>query len=295
MKQPYIGRFAPSPSGPLHAGSLVAAMASFLDARGHAGQWIVRIEDIDEGRTVKGAAQHILQTLSVLEMTSDMPVLVQSQRKDCYAAACKQLGELVYPCACTRREISDSVTGRAADGTVIYPGTCRNGIVGQRPARSWRLRVPDAGQPEEHITFHDRWLGKQSQHLASEVGDFALRRADGYWAYQIAVVVDDAEQAITHVVRGEDLLGSTARQIYLQHLLGYPTPSYLHLPLVRGRDGEKLSKQNHAPALDMSDPVGELQQAARRLGLPTLHATSVTTFWQQAIPAWMQLCKEKAD
>lgn len=289
----YTGRFAPSPSGPLHAGSLVAAMASYLDARAHQGTWLVRIEDIDEGRTVAGAADHILQTLTALGMQHDGPVWVQSARKERYAADAAQLGALLYPCGCTRREIADSQTGRGADGTTIYPGTCRNGLAAGRTARSWRLRVPDAGQANEHITFTDRWLGPQSQHLATEAGDFTLRRADGFWAYQLAVVVDDADQQVTHIVRGEDLLGSTARQIYLQRLLGVTTPAYLHVPLVRGADGEKFSKQNNAPALDMQHPITELQQAALRLGLPHIHAEDIPTFWQQAIPTWQQLCAQK--
>ena len=286
----YIGRFAPSPSGPLHAGSLVAAMASYLDARAHGGKWLVRIEDIDEARTVAGAAEAILHALQVFGMQHDGDVLVQSRRKDAYQRAFDRLDGYTYPCGCTRREIADSRLGLeprfAADGAAIYPGTCRHGLAPGRVARALRLRVPDLGQPDETITFDDRWLGPQTQHLATEVGDFVLKRADGFWAYQLAVVVDDAEQGVTHIVRGTDLLESTGRQIYLQHLLGYPTPSYLHVPVVVNDVGEKLSKQTGATALDLNDAVGELLYAARFLQLRVERADSVAHFWEQALAAW---------
>lgn len=286
----YIGRFAPSPSGPLHAGSLVAAMASYLDARAHDGRWLVRIEDIDEARTVAGAADAILHVLQALGMRHDGEILVQSRRKERYQAAFARLNGHTYPCGCTRREIADSRLGLAprfaADGAAIYPGTCRHGLAPGRAARALRLRVPDAGQPDETIVFDDRWLGPQTQHLATEVGDFVLKRADGFWAYQLAVVVDDAEQGVTHVVRGTDLLESTGRQIYLQHLLGYPTPSYLHVPVVVNDAGEKLSKQTGATALDTNNPIGELLRAARFLQLPVDRADSIAHFWEQALAAW---------
>jgi len=285
----YVGRFAPSPSGPLHAGSLVAAMASYLDARAHQGQWLLRIEDIDEARTVAGAAQDIEAALHTLGMRWDGSVLVQSQRKQHYRDACDKLGSHVYACGCTRKEIADSRLGVAADGAAIYPGTCRNGLAPGKIARALRLRVPDQGREGEEIAFEDRWLGRQSQHLASEVGDFVLKRADGFWAYQLAVVVDDAEQGVTHIVRGADLLDSTARQIYLQCLLGYPMPSYLHVPLVRHTDGEKLSKQNGAQELDLTHPLDELHKAAEFLGLKTREittATEVAAFWELATSAW---------
>ncbi|MFL9877707.1 tRNA glutamyl-Q(34) synthetase GluQRS [Herbaspirillum rhizosphaerae] len=284
----YIGRFAPSPSGPLHAGSLVAAMASYLDTRAHQGQWLLRIEDIDEARTVSGAAHDIEAALHTFGMRWDGPVLVQSQRKQHYRDACDRLGARVYACGCSRKEIADSRLGVAADGAAIYPGTCRNGLAPGKIARALRVRVPDRGQDGEEIGFEDRWLGWQSQHLATEAGDFVLKRADGFWAYQLAVVVDDAEQGVTHIVRGVDLLESTERQIYLQRLLGYPMPSYLHVPLVKHTDGEKLSKQNGAQALDLSRPLDELHRAAKFLGLEMTTATEVAAFWELATSAWQR-------
>ncbi|MBO9537982.1 tRNA glutamyl-Q(34) synthetase GluQRS [Herbaspirillum sp.] len=282
----YTGRFAPSPSGPLHAGSLVAALASFLDARVHEGRWLVRIEDIDETRTVPGAADGIVATLAALDMHSDGPVLVQSRRKARYQVAREQLGTHAYPCGCSRKEIADSRTGIASDGAAIYPGTCRHGLAPGKTARTLRLRVPDAGMPGELVRFDDRWLGPQQQHLASEVGDFVLQRADGFWAYQLAVVVDDADQGITDIVRGADLLDSTARQIYLQGLLGYPTPRYLHVPLLMNEVGEKFSKQNGAQAIDLGRPLQELQRAAAFLGLETSAAHDRESFWSLASAAW---------
>ena len=284
----YTGRFAPSPSGPLHAGSLVAALASYLDARAHRGTWLLRIEDIDEMRTVPGAVESIMQALAAFGMQHDGAVLVQSQRKDLYQAACDRLTAHVYPCGCTRKEIADSRLGIAADGAAIYPGTCRHGIAAGKTARTLRLRVPDAGQADETITFDDRWLDPLTQHLATEVGDFVLQRADGYWAYQLAVVVDDADQGVTHIVRGTDLLESTGRQIYLQRLLGLPTPSYMHVPVVLNESGEKLSKQTGAQALDLAHPLDELLRAARFLGLPIADAQSLADFWRLAIAAWAQ-------
>jgi glutamyl-Q tRNA(Asp) synthetase len=284
----YIGRFAPSPTGPLHMGSLVAALASFLDARAHGGRWLVRIEDVDETRTVPGAAEAILRDLAACGMRADGEVVWQSRRTARYQAAFEKLGSHAYPCGCSRREIADSRIAVAADGAAVYPGTCRRGIAPGKTARSLRLQVPDHGKAEETITFNDRWLGPITQHLATEVGDFVLKRADGFWAYQLAVVVDDAEQDVTHVVRGADLLDSTARQIYLQTLLGVPTPSYLHVPVVTNAAGEKLSKQTGAVALDLADPVRELTTAARHLELQIAHAQSLEHFWEQAIAAWGQ-------
>jgi glutamyl-Q tRNA(Asp) synthetase len=284
----YIGRFAPSPSGPLHAGSLVAAMASYLDARAHRGLWLVRIEDIDETRTVPGATDAIMQSLEIFGMRHDGEVVVQSQRKALYQAAFDRLASHTYACGCTRKEIADSRLGIAADGAAIYPGTCRHGLSEGKIARTLRVRVPDAGAPDDAITFNDRWLGPLTQHLSSEVGDFVLKRADGFWAYQLAVVVDDAAQGVTHVVRGTDLLESTQRQIYLQRLLDVPIPSYMHVPVVRNALGEKLSKQTGATPLDLDNPLSELLRAARFLELQIDHADSITEFWQKAIADWMQ-------
>jgi glutamyl-Q tRNA(Asp) synthetase len=287
---PYVGRFAPSPTGPLHAGSLVAAVASYLDARAHHGEWLVRIEDIDEGRTVPGAAEAILALLHALGMDSDREVVWQSRRKDLYQAAFDQLAGHAYPCGCNRREIVDSRLGVAPDGAAIYPGTCREGLGPGRTTRSLRLRVPEQGA--DIITFTDRFAGTVSQRLASESGDFVLKRADGYWAYQLAVVVDDAGQGVTDIVRGADLLESTPRQIYLQRLLGVPTPRYLHVPVLRNANGEKLSKQTGAVAVQPGDEtaaVAALLDASRFLGLQLGHADSLAGFWQAAIPAWRDL------
>ena len=248
IDQPYRGRFAPSPTGPLHAGSLAAAWASYADARAHGGTWLVRMEDVDAPRCVHGATNDIMQTLADYGMVSDEPVLRQSTRHAHYEAAFQRLlaGGHVYACGCTRVEIADSLVNRARPRhrEAIYPGTCRNGLAPGKLARAWRLRVT-----HEVIEFADRACGAQRQNVATEVGDFVLKRADGQWAYQLAVVVDDAEQGITHVVRGADLLESTARQIVLQRLLGLPTPQYLHVPVVTAADGEKLSKQNGATPL----------------------------------------------
>lgn len=284
----YTGRFAPSPTGPLHAGSLVAAMASYLDARAHHGRWLLRIEDIDEPRTVAGAAESICEALAVLGMHPDGEVILQSQRKGRYEAAFVQLGEHVYPCGCSRREIADSRTGIASDGAAIYPGTCRHGLAAGKSTRTLRLRVPPPMSAAGVITFEDRWLGTFTENLSESTGDFVLKRADGFWAYQLAVVVDDAEQGVTDVVRGADLLGSTARQIYLQRLLQVPTPRYLHVPVVNNAAGEKLSKQTGATPLDLDKPLYALTLAASRLGLvlPATAAIDIASFWEAAISAW---------
>jgi glutamyl-Q tRNA(Asp) synthetase len=294
---PYIGRFAPSPTGPLHAGSLVAALASYLDARANHGSWLIRIEDIDEGRAVPGAAETILEQLAWLGMHSDGEIVWQSRRKDLYEAARARLADHVYGCGCNRREIADSRLGIGPDGAAIYPGTCRHGLAPGRAARSLRLRVPE--QDADTIAFIDRFAGTVSQRLALESGDFVLKRADGYWAYQLAVVVDDAEQGVTDIVRGADLLDSTPRQIYLQRLLGVPTPRYLHVPVVRNAGGEKLSKQTGALAVvpgSEAEAVAALRQSAGFLGLdldPLAAIGSLAAFWQQAVPAWARLLAER--
>jgi glutamyl-Q tRNA(Asp) synthetase len=285
----YRGRFAPSPTGPLHFGSLVSALASWLDARAHDGTWLVRIEDIDRPRTVPGAADDILATLARFGMHADEQPVWQSQRTARYEQALEQLKStgLIYPCGCTRKEIADSLLhAHARNTTLAYPGTCRNGLNG-KPARAWRLRVPDGDAAT--ITFKDRWQGEQTQNLATEVGDFVLKRADDQWAYQLAVVVDDANAEITHIVRGADLMDSTARQIYLQRCLGVPTPQYLHVPVVTNEDGEKLSKQNGATALDTDRPLAALNAAARHLGLHDLSGHAHTTldgFYAASTAAW---------
>jgi len=258
----YAGRFAPSPTGPLHAGSLVAALASWLDARAHGGQWLVRIEDVDGPRCPPQMDEFILSQLDALGLRPDEPPVWQSRRGDRYQAALDRLiaSGHAYGCACTRAEIAALAGPRPKHGELIYPGTCRNGTNG-RPVRAWRYQV------QGHIDWQDRRLGAQSQNLETEVGDFVLKRADGLWAYQLAVVVDDAEQGITDIVRGEDLADNTPRQIALQRALGLPTPRYLHTPLVLAADGHKLSKQNGAAALDLADPAARLREAAQRLAL----------------------------
>lgn len=287
---PYVGRFAPSPTGLLHSGSLVAAVASYLDAKAHHGAWLVRIEDVDEGRTAAGAAEAILDLLATLGMHWDGDVLWQSRRKHLYQAAAEQLRAHTYPCGCNRREIADSRLGFAPDGAAIYPGTCRAGLAAGRSARSLRVRVPDA--PDDLIAFDDRFAGHVCQRLGSESGDFVLKRADGFWAYQLAVVVDDAQQGITDVVRGADLLDSTPRQIYLQRLLGVATPRYLHVPVVRNANGEKLSKQTGAVAVvahDSQAALAALREAARGLALEVGMPETVDAFWRRAVPAWAAL------
>ncbi|MFM2036497.1 MAG: hypothetical protein RL459_1762 [Pseudomonadota bacterium] len=294
----YIGRFAPSPTGPLHAGSLVAALASWLDARAHGGQWLVRIEDVDTPRCVPGADLLILSQLATCGLLADAPPVWQSQRADLYQAALDQLITLglAYPCGCTRKDIEHAWTERGGarerHTELIYPGTCRAGLAG-KPARAWRLNVAAVikrkGQ-DATVHWSDRRLGLQVQDVAQAVGDFVLRRADGLWAYQLAVVVDDAAQGVSHVVRGEDLTDNTARQMLLQSALKLPTPAYLHTPLVRTVDGEKLSKQHGAPALDLADPLRALNTAALQLGLPAQTGTLTkalatwTAQWMRAHP-----------
>ena len=283
----YVGRFAPSPSGPLHAGSLVAALASLLDARAHGGRWLVRIEDLDPPREVPGATRAILETLERFGFAHDGPIEYQSRRGALYAQAMRRLEAIgaVYACACTRREVADSILRAGASlqrhGELVYPGTCRAGLAPGRAPRAWRVRVGDAV-----IEWEDRAGTRFTDALASEVGDFVLRRADSLWAYQLAVVVDDALQGVTDVVRGADLLPSTARQIFLQRLLGLPTPRYLHLPVVTDAHGEKLSKQTGATAVGGADPVGELNRALRHLGIEEVRAGNVAQFWPAAVERW---------
>ena len=286
-----MGRFAPSPTGPLHAGSLAAALASWLDARAHGGRWLVRIEDVDAPRCVAGAAETILGQLQRVGLVADAPPVWQSARGAAYRNALDALiaAGRAYACGCTRREIEGALAqlGRrhARDAERVYPGTCRNGLDG-RPPRALRMRTLDGAGDEIRIAWTDRRLGAQMQNLAQEVGDFVLLRADGIWAYQLAVVVDDGWQGVSHVVRGEDLADNSARQILLQRALGLPTPAYLHTPLVLGADGHKLSKQNGAQAVDLSDPLAALQRAGRALGLPDIEAGSVPDWLAAAVPAW---------
>ena len=266
----YTGRFAPSPTGALHAGSLVAALASWLDARAHGGRWLVRIEDIDTPRCVPGADEIILAQLAACGLLPDAAPQWQSQRTALYEQALATLvtADLAYPCGCSRSTIDAANAARGIarprNGDRVYPGTCRSGLQGAGPS-AWRMRTQQA-PPLLH--WQDRRLGEQAQDLHTQVGDFALRRADGLFTYQLAVVVDDAAQGISHVVRGEDLADNTARQRWLQDALGLPVPQYLHTPLVRGRNGEKLSKQNGAQPIDTSAALAALNAAAKVLGLP---------------------------
>jgi glutamyl-Q tRNA(Asp) synthetase len=256
----YVGRFAPSPTGALHFGSLVAALASWLDAQAAGGRWLVRIEDLDAPRTQRGAANDILRSLAGLGLEWDGAVAYQSERLPLYRSALDTLSRYTYWCACTRREIADSSLGLASDGALIYPGTCRNGIAAGRAPRALRIRT------SEKVSFIDRVQGRQEQLLDRDIGDFVLLRADGQFAYQLAVVADDAAQGVTDVVRGADLLDSTPRQIYLQRLLGYPTPRYLHIPAAVDAAGEKLSKQTGASPI--RDEKVALRQALCFLGQP---------------------------
>jgi glutamyl-Q tRNA(Asp) synthetase len=280
----YRGRFAPSPTGALHFGSLVAAVGSYLEAKSRGGAWLVRMEDLDPPRMQAGAKDQILRALEACGMAWDGDIRYQSQRGAAYRAALARLEAqgLVYACGCSRREIADS--SLAPDGTLIYPGTCRNGIAPGKTLRATRLRVGDAV-----IEFEDAVQGKVHQVLATEVGDFVLFRADGLYAYQLAVVVDDAEQGITDVVRGADLLDSTPRQIYLQRRLGLPTPRYLHLPAAVNAAGEKLSKQTLAAPVNAHHPVPVLVEVMGFLGQAPpaqLRRATLDEFWRWALAHW---------
>lgn len=286
----YCGRFAPSPTGPLHFGSLVTAVASFLEARCHGGRWLLRMEDLDQPREQPGAAEAIIGTLRCFGLYWDGPILYQSERHDAYGAALAQLQRegVVYRCACSRTDIAAALAqpGVALDSNAvpIYPGTCRNGISGERPARALRVLTDDT-----EIVFEDLVQGKLRQRLASDVGDFVVRRADGPFAYQLAVVLDDAAQGITDVVRGYDLWESTPRQIYLQRLLGLPTPEYAHLPLAVDSGERKLSKQSGAPAVDCAHAATELWRALDFLGQapePGLARATLREIWRWALLHW---------
>ncbi len=280
----YIGRFAPSPTGPLHFGSLIAATGSYLQARSKRGLWLVRIEDLDLPREQPGAAAHILRTLDAYGFQWDREVVYQSRRTPIYHDALSRLltGGHVYYCGCTRTQIE--AQGRIGTFGPVYPGTCRARKLCDGRGRSLRVATHDGA-----IGFDDAHLGHFSQRLESETGDFVIRRADGQIAYHLAVVMDDAAQGITQVVRGADLLDSTPRQIYLQRLLGLPTPNYLHLPVAVNESGQKLSKQTHAKAISLTDPRPYLAAALRFLnhGPPSsLQAAGLGDLWRWAIETW---------
>jgi glutamyl-Q tRNA(Asp) synthetase len=307
---PYVGRFAPSPTGLLHAGSLVAALASWLDARAHGGRWLVRIEDTDTPRCVPGAGEGILRQLAACGLVPDEPPAWQSARGERYAQALETLKRSgwAYPCTCSRSDIAAALARagvpQLAHVERVYPGTCRppgfaptDGppALPLKRTPAWRVRTHDRAGAYIVIDWHDRLLGAQQQDVATAVGDFVLLRADGLWAYQLAVVVDDGAQGVTDVVRGADLADNTARQIHLQRLLGLPTPRYQHTPLVYADDGQKLSKQTGAKALALRsdiEAVAALRRAARVLGLPeALHdgsdgAETPARWLPGAVQAW---------
>lgn len=268
-----VGRFAPSPTGELHFGSLLAAVASCLQARSKGGQWLVRIEDIDPPRELAGSARRIIQDLGRLGLVSDLPVLYQSTRTEAYRAACDQLvrSGKAYWCGCSRKDLP-------ASG--VYPGTCRQGIAQGKKARAIRIRVDN-----KSLTFADKFIGLVSENLQHTCGDFIIRRADGLYAYQLAVVVDDAWQKVTEVVRGMDLLSSTTRQIWLQNCLSLPTPEYAHIPLAVRPDGQKLSKRLASDPICLMEPVQALRAALTFLGHPPPLAALYET-WQWAYAHW---------
>lgn len=279
----YVGRFAPSPTGPLHFGSLVAAVASYADAKANGGRWLLRIEDLDPPREVAGAAQSFPHVLERFGLHWDGPILNQSTRDAAYRTALDQLraANRIFGCDCTRAQLANAPLG--VTGERIYPGTCREGLAPGRDVRSWRLRVGAID-----VTFADRIQGMQTQNLARDAGDFVVRRADGFWAYHLAVVVDDCAQGITDIVRGADLLPSTARQIWLQQQLGAPVPHYAHVPAAVDAAGEKLSKQTRAPSLATARPLVQLDAAWRFLNQPPSNVAfaNVEEFWQWAVPQW---------
>jgi glutamyl-Q tRNA(Asp) synthetase len=280
----YRGRFAPSPTGPLHAGSLVAALASYLDAKAHGGKWLIRIEDVDTPRCIDGMDTTILQQLAALGLMPDEPPVYQSLRLVLYQAALDKLilEDKVFPCSCSRKDVAEAIAkanpnAKPRHGELVYPGTCRRGMT--------QALAPSA-QPA--------WRFITSGEVKSHIGDFVLKRADGCFTYQLAVVVDDARQGITHIVRGTDLLDNTPRQIALQQALDYPTPQYMHTPLVMAADGEKLSKQNGAAALDTTNPLKTLNVAAKVLNL-TAQRTSIADALAIWTAQWRSLYNSNRD
>lgn len=283
----YIGRFAPSPTGSLHIGSLLTALASYADAKSQQGKWLVRIEDLDPIREQKGASSEILFTLESFGFEWDGEVVYQSQRHHLYQAALNELKtqNLVYPCFCSRKDWH-AAAKIGLDG-FVYNGCCRTLFhqkqsINQHKIAAWRVMVSD-----EDFSFDDQIVGMETQNLARDIGDFVLLRADGFWAYQLAVVVDDAEQGITHIVRGQDLLVSTPRQIYLQRCLNYPTPHYAHLPLLTNQYGQKWSKQTLAPKLDTAQAERLLRQVMHYLNIPDAPSVArISDLLQWSIQHW---------
>lgn len=282
MSENYRGRYAPSPTGPLHFGSVVAAVASYAEARVRGGAWLLRIDDLDRPRIMPGATREILSTLEALGMAWDGEVVYQSRRSAAYHAALHELRRSgrVYPCRCSRREIADSSI-RGVEG-YVYPGTCRSGLAGR--ARAWRYDTRGAA-----VSFDDDVQGMVTQDIEREIGDFVLYRADGIYAYHLAAAIDDAEQGVTHIVRGADLLVSTPRQIVLQQALGLPHPRYAHVPVAVDARGEKLSKQTHAPPVTARDAPAALRAALRFLGQqlpPDANAMPCDALWSWTLQHW---------
>lgn len=280
MQSQYVGRFAPSPTGHLHLGSLAAAIASFVDARAHNGRWLIRIEDVDQTRCKKEWAQSILETLKRLEMPSDAPIIFQSDRVDRYEEILEKLkrDDHVFGCSCSRSEINKAnVNGSNPNH---YPGTCRTGT--DKPIRAWRFLTDSTP-----ITFTDRWMGPFTQDVEKEVGDFVIKRADGLFAYQLAVIVDDHDQGINHIVRGADLIDNTARQIAIYRALGFPVPHYMHIPLVLNDRSEKLSKQAGATPLT-DDLLAQCEWVWTFFGFSRIGADSLDAFYRVAIEQWQE-------
>ncbi len=276
---PYIGRFAPSPTGPMHFGTLIAAVASYLRARSQGGQWLVRMEDVDVYRKVAGADTRILKTLEAFGFEWDGDVLYQTSRTDAYEAALQHLKQQqrVYPCTCSRKQLAR----QTGEWSPVYPGACRDKTDWSIEDYSIRIKTPD-----ETIRFTDALFDEQQQNLAREVGDFVIKRRDGVFAYQLAVVVDDAWQGVTEVARGTDLIDSTARQIFLQHELGLATPAYFHFPVAVDAKGNKLSKSSGASMIDHNKPLVSLNATLQFLGQQPVEADTLDNFWRQAIAQW---------
>lgn len=284
---PYVGRFAPSPTGPLHFGSLLAALASYLDAHNHGGKWLIRMEDLDPPREMPNAQERILEALDIYQLCSDEPIVYQSQRSDIYQQALDQLikNNLVFPCTCSRKQLN------AVNG--IHFGNCNSTTDPNVPAFAWRFNCqsPTSSQSKQgdKVSFQDMLQGEFQQSLQQDIGDFVVKRKDQLWAYQLAMVVDDYHQGVTHVVRGIDLIDSTLRQNILQDALDYPKPSYAHIPVACAENGQKLSKQNLAPALDLSNPTENLWLALswlRQKPPEKLRTTSVKEMLDWGIAHW---------
>lgn len=279
----YIGRFAPSPTGPLHMGSLATAVGSYLDAKIHQGKWLIRIEDIDEDRCDRKWNQHIIQTLHEHGMISDEEPIIQTERYSTYEKILSELTTkgLTYPCACSRRDIEAANRERLSGQNRVYPGTCANGMVDGKTTRAIRFRCPEAA-----INWCDIRLGTFKEDLTQTSGDFILKRGDGFWAYHLAVVIDDIASGVNHIVRGEDLANTTARQIALYQAFNHKPPVYLHLPVILAPDGQKLSKQTGAQALPAGQTVENLNQIWRHFGMKAIEAKGSKQWLEKALPDW---------